>query len=54
MGQIIKLKKGKKLAGVVDKEPEVEEDPFEIEEEKEDKKKKKKKKSGDSDEENNK
>jgi len=46
-GEVIKMKKAKKLMGIVEEEPEVEEDPF-----KEDKKKKKKKKKkGDDDEE---
>ena len=43
MGQLIKLSKGKKLMGIVDEEPELEEDPFEKEEEEKEKKKKQKK-----------
>ena len=58
MGRVIKLSKGKKLMGIVDEEPEVEDDPFEKEEEEEveeekDKKKKKKKKNEEGDEEDN-
>jgi hypothetical protein len=34
MGRVIKLSKGKKLMGIVDEEPEVEEDSFEKEEKK--------------------
>ena len=45
MGRVIKVSKGKKLMGIVDEEPEVEEDPFEKEEEEKEKEKKKKKKN---------
>ena len=51
LGEVIKLKKGKKLMGIVDEKPEEEVDPFKDEkqeEEKEEKKKKKKKKKEDS------